>query len=156
MSFIQKLISLKSSRKQSVQKPASEAANRDVYTKDEEDFVHIYPSLSGSSTDGASSNVGGHGNGNSNNADEENADISKWEMAEVLSERNKVIVDKTENKNKEETLERLRRHVDRPDTLARATVTADTRPCMEDSLELEKFDDKAHRVIKGSQRRKYL
>ncbi|GAV56356.1 hypothetical protein ZYGR_0BB01330 [Zygosaccharomyces rouxii] len=142
MSFFQKLISFKPNKKQAIKQQPSEDANQRLYIRDEEDFVHVYPSLS-APTDIA-------------NGDEESADVSKWEMAEIFSQRNKVVVTKNSDKAKDATLERLRRYANRPNTLTRATVTADTRPCMEDSRELEKFDDKRNRVIKGSRRRKYL
>ncbi|CAR29966.1 hypothetical protein ZYGR_0AD06570 [Zygosaccharomyces rouxii] len=142
MSFFQKLISFKPNKKQGIQQQASEDANKCLYTRDEEDFVHIYPSLS------CSNGVA--------NEDEESVDISKWEMAEILNQGNKIVVTKNNNKTKEDTLERLRRYRDRPSSSTRATVTEDTRPCMEDSRELEMFDDKRNRVTKGSRRRKYL
>lgn len=141
MSFFQKLLSFTSNKRQVVQEQAS-----DVRTKDEEDFVHIYPALSASNfATGASE-------------DEESADISKWEMAEVLNRRNKnILIKKDSTKRQEDTLERLRRYQDRPTgSLKKATVTEDPRPSMEDSRELEMFDDKKNRILKGSQRRKYL
>lgn len=142
MSFFQKLISFKSNKKQRIQQQATEDADERLYTRDEEDFVHIYPSLNA-----PIDSAGG---------DEESVDISKWEMAEVLSQRNKVMVTKDNEKTRQDTLERLRRYANRPNTLERATVTGDTRPCMEDSSELEKYDDKRNRAIKISRRRKYF
>lgn len=152
MSFFQKLLSFTSNKRQVAQEQAS-----DVCTRDEDDFVHICPALSASSFAAAAS-VGSGGYADNANEEEESADISKWEMAEILNQRNKNIHIKKDNvKSQEETLERLRYYQDRSTgRLKKATVTEDPRPCMEDSRELEMFDDKKNRILKGSQRRKYL
>ncbi|AQZ16182.1 YBR285W [Zygosaccharomyces parabailii] len=135
MSFLQKLMSYKPYRKQADKKQqVPQETQVPVYMRDEGDFVNVFPVVSG--------------------GDEESADVSKWEMAEVLSHRNKTVVSKKSSAVSDGRLAKIRCYQHK--SLSKATTIEDTRTCMEDSKELEKYDDKRSRILKGSHRRKYV
>lgn len=135
MSFIRKFFSKKSCQEQKAS-PVSH-----VFTHEDGEFVNIcHSKMQESERD-------------------EDADVSKWEMAQVLGNRpNATIVSQkprigsTMDAKVQATLRQLQKYK-QSTSLQAVTPVADNGYVMEDSVELDMFDDKRNRIIKRSHRR---
>lgn len=134
MSFIAKLFG----RRQ--QRPQQAGKTRAVYTHEDGEFVHV-------------SHVGTR----ESDADDE-ADVSKWEMAQVLGHLDVKVEQKMAKLRDIKT--KRRQQQQQPPAAAAVAAPApsqryvDDRYVIEDPSELDMFDDKLNRVIKRSHRRK--
>lgn len=124
MSFIARLFSRK---QQKSQQPNS---TRAVYTHEEGDFVHINSVRTAD-----------------NDADEE-ADVSKWEMAQVLGRFDPSV------EHKDEKMPRFQAYRAVKSTPSIRERYVDDRYVIEEPSELDMFDDKLNRVLKRSHRRR--
>lgn len=126
MSFIARLFSWKQ------QKGLQSSSTRAVYTHEEDDFVHV-----------------SHVKTRESEADDE-ADVSKWEMARILGHLDVKVQPKVE------TLGDIKKYRTSKSSKTAAVKEhyVDDRYVIDDPSELDMFDDKLNRVIKRSHRRK--
>lgn len=137
MSFILKLFSHKSSSKSKQQACPVNI----VYTQEDGEFVNICHSRTYEPED------------------EEAADISKWEMAKILGRGQNTIVSRTAGGSSiegkvQDSLKKLRNKPSSSQELANRAKPLEKTYCIEDSTELDMFDDKRNRILKRSNRRK--
>ncbi|QLL33855.1 hypothetical protein HG536_0F01800 [Torulaspora globosa] len=142
MSFFMRLFS----RRQRQSREAHGNAGSRVHTHEEGEFVHVSLSAPAKSK--------------RPEAEEEDADVSSWEMAQVLGRRPAAVVGRRPATMS--SLDAHKKQAKRRDLTGRKSANV-SRPgeraveelhCMEDSAELDMFDDKRNRIIKRSHRRK--
>lgn len=110
-----------------------------VHTHEEGEFVHV--SLSAPAKP---------------ETEEEDADVSRWEMAQVLGRRPAAVGRRPATMSSLDAHKKAkRRDLGRKSAnVSRAAERAEELYCIEDPAELDMFDDKRNRIIKRSHRRK--
>ncbi|QLQ78492.1 hypothetical protein HG537_0A07390 [Torulaspora globosa] len=142
MSFLMRLFSRRQHKSRESQ---GNVANR-VCTHEEGDFVHVSLSAPVKSQ--------------RPEMEEEDADVSSWEMAQVLGRRPATVAGRRPATMS--SLDAHRRLGKRRDLSGRKSAnvvrkqetTVEELYCMDDPAELDMFDDKRNRIIKRSHRRK--
>lgn len=141
MSFLLKLFSHQSSSKSKQQQQQQACPVNIVYTHEDGEFVNICHSRTYEPED------------------QDSADISKWEMAKILGRKQNTIVSRTAGGSSIEgkVQESLKKSHNKPFSsqgLGNKAKPVENTYCMEDSREMDMFDDKRNRILKRSNRRK--